>query len=163
MMTNVRGTPSYTTSRDTEIDWQRRNVKQLSSKCCISARPLPSADNAWLKIFNMKPSNVPLSSSEKDFLLQGIKSRKVRERFNFFIERVIFLKAFYGVSLWKQRLDGRETYDYRKLRISFGVDQGHCEVQLGRTRWENSDNHIDAYLTSYHTLRRRDLLCSLKS
>lgn len=56
----------------------------------------------------MKPSNVPLSSSEKVFLLQGIKSRK--------------------------RLDGRETYDYRKLRISFGVDRGHCEVQLGRTR-----------------------------
>ena len=34
-----------------------------------------------------------------------------------------------------QRLDGRETYDYRKLRISFGVDRGHCEVQLGRTRY----------------------------
>lgn len=36
---------------------------------------------------------------------------------------------------YKQRIDGRETYDYRKLRISFGVDRGHCEVQLGRTRY----------------------------
>ncbi|CAH3039177.1 unnamed protein product [Porites lobata] len=57
---------------------------------------------------SMKSANVPLSSCEKEFLLQGVRSRK--------------------------RLDGRETYDYRKIRISFGVDRGHCEVQLGRTR-----------------------------
>ncbi|KAJ7357635.1 Exosome complex component RRP45 [Desmophyllum pertusum] len=56
----------------------------------------------------MKSASVPLSSCERDFLLQSIRSRK--------------------------RLDGRETYDYRKLKISFGVDRGHCEVQLGRTR-----------------------------
>lgn len=56
----------------------------------------------------MKSGIVPLASCERDFLLQTIRSRK--------------------------RLDGRETYDYRKLRIAFGVDRGHCEVQLGRTR-----------------------------
>ncbi|XP_068718992.1 exosome complex component RRP45-like isoform X1 [Montipora capricornis] len=56
----------------------------------------------------MKSGSVPFSSSEREFLLQGIKSRK--------------------------RLDGRETYDFRKIQISFGVDRGHCEVQLGRTR-----------------------------
>ncbi|CAB4026742.1 Exosome complex component RRP45, partial [Paramuricea clavata] len=33
-----------------------------------------------------------------------------------------------------KRMDRRHTYDYRKLQISFGVDRGHCEVQLGKTR-----------------------------
>lgn len=42
----------------------------------------------------------------------------------------------------KQRLDGRETYDYRKLRISFGVDRGHCEVQLGRTRYGKAFHYM---------------------
>ncbi|XP_027059880.1 exosome complex component RRP45-like [Pocillopora damicornis] len=56
----------------------------------------------------MKASSVPFSTCERDFLLEGIKSRK--------------------------RIDGREAYDYRKLRILFGVDRGHCEVQLGETR-----------------------------
>ncbi|EDO40802.1 predicted protein, partial [Nematostella vectensis] len=32
------------------------------------------------------------------------------------------------------RLDGRGIYDYRKLRIAFSVERGHCEVQLGKTR-----------------------------
>lgn len=34
-----------------------------------------------------------------------------------------------------QRLDGRQTYDYRKIKITFGTDYGCCFVDLGRTRW----------------------------
>ncbi|XP_015421457.1 PREDICTED: exosome complex component RRP45 isoform X2 [Myotis davidii] len=33
-----------------------------------------------------------------------------------------------------QRLDGRQTYDYRSIRISFGADYGCCVVELGKTR-----------------------------
>uniref|UniRef100_A0A3Q4HSB5 Exosome complex component RRP45 n=1 Tax=Neolamprologus brichardi TaxID=32507 RepID=A0A3Q4HSB5_NEOBR len=32
------------------------------------------------------------------------------------------------------RLDGRQTYDYRKIKISFGTDYGCCFVDLGQTR-----------------------------
>lgn len=34
-----------------------------------------------------------------------------------------------------QRLDGRQTYDYRRIKISFGADYGCCFVELGETRW----------------------------
>ncbi|XP_003221849.2 exosome complex component RRP45 [Anolis carolinensis] len=50
----------------------------------------------------------PLSNCEKRFLLKAIEERK--------------------------RLDGRECYDYRNLRISFGSDYGCCIVELGKTR-----------------------------
>ncbi|KAM3832010.1 exosome complex component RRP45 isoform 1-T1 [Vipera latastei] len=50
----------------------------------------------------------PLSNCEKRFLLRAIEERK--------------------------RLDGRQCYDYRNLRISFGVDYGCCIVELGKTR-----------------------------
>ncbi|XP_027709452.1 exosome complex component RRP45 isoform X2 [Vombatus ursinus] len=33
-----------------------------------------------------------------------------------------------------ERLDGRQTYDYRNIRISFGADYGCCVVELGKTR-----------------------------
>ena len=33
-----------------------------------------------------------------------------------------------------QRLDGRQTYDYRRIKISFGADYGCCFVELGETR-----------------------------
>ena len=33
-----------------------------------------------------------------------------------------------------QRLDGRQTYDYRKMKIKFGTDYGCCFVDLGKTR-----------------------------
>ncbi|KFP08106.1 Exosome complex component RRP45, partial [Calypte anna] len=33
-----------------------------------------------------------------------------------------------------QRLDGRQCYDYRNVRISFGADYGCCIVELGKTR-----------------------------
>ncbi|KAK2176217.1 hypothetical protein NP493_675g02001 [Ridgeia piscesae] len=33
-----------------------------------------------------------------------------------------------------QRLDGRGTYDYRKITITFGIDRGCCHVQIGDTR-----------------------------
>nr|XP_034969359.1 exosome complex component RRP45 isoform X1 [Zootoca vivipara] len=50
----------------------------------------------------------PLSNCEKRFLLRAIEERK--------------------------RLDGRQCYDYRNLRISFGTDYGCCIVELGKTR-----------------------------
>nr|XP_033794231.1 exosome complex component RRP45 isoform X1 [Geotrypetes seraphini] len=50
----------------------------------------------------------PLSNCEKSFLLKAIQEGK--------------------------RLDGRETYDYRNVKISFGTDYGCCIVELGKTR-----------------------------
>ncbi|KAM6429142.1 exosome complex component RRP45 [Rhynochetos jubatus] len=50
----------------------------------------------------------PLSNCERRFLLRAIEERK--------------------------RLDGRQCYDYRNVRISFGVDYGCCVVELGKTR-----------------------------
>ncbi|EAX05249.1 exosome component 9, isoform CRA_c [Homo sapiens] len=38
------------------------------------------------------------------------------------------------MNLCLQRLDGRQTYDYRNIRISFGTDYGCCIVELGKTR-----------------------------
>ena len=46
------------------------------------------------------------------------------------VEREFVLKAIGE----RQRLDGREVYDYRQTRISFGVQRGCCTVELGRTR-----------------------------
>ncbi|EHB13021.1 Exosome complex exonuclease RRP45 [Heterocephalus glaber] len=34
----------------------------------------------------------------------------------------------------KKQLDGRQTYDYRNIKISFGTDYGCCIVELGKTR-----------------------------
>ncbi|KAL4843259.1 hypothetical protein H8958_008363 [Nasalis larvatus] len=50
----------------------------------------------------------PLSNCERRFLLRAIEEKK--------------------------RLDGRQTYDYRNIRISFGTDYGCCMVELGKTR-----------------------------
>ncbi|XP_076001308.1 exosome complex component RRP45 isoform X2 [Genypterus blacodes] len=38
------------------------------------------------------------------------------------------------VLLLNLRLDGRQAYDYRKIKISFGADYGCCFVDLGKTR-----------------------------
>ncbi|KAF4071558.1 hypothetical protein AMELA_G00274720 [Ameiurus melas] len=45
-------------------------------------------------------------------------------------ERVFLLKSIEA----KKRLDGRQTYDYRNLKITFGTDFGCCTVCLGKTR-----------------------------
>ncbi|XP_059407456.1 exosome complex component RRP45 [Carassius carassius] len=45
-------------------------------------------------------------------------------------ERLFLLKAIEQ----KKRLDGRQTYDYRNIKISFGADYGCCSVELGKTR-----------------------------
>ncbi|KAM8939494.1 exosome complex component RRP45 [Pelodytes ibericus] len=50
----------------------------------------------------------PLSNCERAFLLQAITEKK--------------------------RLDGRQTYDYRNIKITFGTDYGSCIVELGKTR-----------------------------
>lgn len=52
--------------------------------------------------------DTPLSNCERQFLLKAIEERK--------------------------RLDGRETYDYRNIKITFGVDYGFCMVDLGKTK-----------------------------
>ncbi|XP_029706151.1 exosome complex component RRP45 isoform X1 [Takifugu rubripes] len=52
--------------------------------------------------------DTPLSNSERDFLLKAIAEKK--------------------------RLDGRQTYDYRRIKVSFGADYGCCFVELGETR-----------------------------
>lgn len=52
--------------------------------------------------------DTPLSNCERDFLLKAIVEKK--------------------------RLDGRQTYDYRKIKITFGADYGCCFVDLGKTR-----------------------------
>ncbi|XP_041838420.1 exosome complex component RRP45 [Melanotaenia boesemani] len=52
--------------------------------------------------------DTPLSNCERDFLLKAIEEKK--------------------------RIDGRQTYDYRKIKISFGTDYGCCFVDLGQTR-----------------------------
>uniref|UniRef100_A0A3Q3W3G1 Exosome complex component RRP45 n=1 Tax=Mola mola TaxID=94237 RepID=A0A3Q3W3G1_MOLML len=52
--------------------------------------------------------DTPLSNCERDFLLKAIEEKK--------------------------RLDGRQTYDYRKMKIKFGTDYGCCFVDLGKTR-----------------------------
>ncbi|XP_065110694.1 exosome complex component RRP45 [Paramisgurnus dabryanus] len=45
-------------------------------------------------------------------------------------ERLFLLKAIEE----KKRLDGRQTYDYRNIKITFGTDYGCCIVELGKTR-----------------------------
>ncbi|XP_001513016.1 exosome complex component RRP45 [Ornithorhynchus anatinus] len=50
----------------------------------------------------------PLSNCERRFLLRAIEEKK--------------------------RLDGRQIYDYRNIKISFGTDYGCCIVELGKTR-----------------------------
>ncbi|KAM6362604.1 exosome complex component RRP45 isoform 3-T3 [Alca torda] len=50
----------------------------------------------------------PLSNCERRFILRAVEERK--------------------------RLDGRQCYDYRNVRISFGADYGCCIVELGKTR-----------------------------
>ncbi|GAA6067492.1 exosome complex component RRP45, partial [Tachysurus ichikawai] len=50
----------------------------------------------------------PLSNCERDFLLKSIQEKK--------------------------RLDGRQTYDYRNIKMTFGTDYGCCTVILGKTR-----------------------------
>ncbi|XP_072112202.1 exosome complex component RRP45 [Mobula birostris] len=50
----------------------------------------------------------PLSNCERQFILQAIAE--------------------------KQRLDGRQTYDYRNIKITFGTEFGCCIVELGKTR-----------------------------
>ncbi|XP_064918218.1 exosome complex component RRP45 isoform X1 [Columba livia] len=50
----------------------------------------------------------PISNCERRFILRAIEERK--------------------------RLDGRQCYDYRNVRISFGAEYGCCVVELGKTR-----------------------------
>ncbi|XP_078261741.1 exosome complex component RRP45 [Rhinoraja longicauda] len=50
----------------------------------------------------------PLSNCERQLILQAIADR--------------------------QRLDGRQTYDYRNIKITFGTEYGCCIVELGKTR-----------------------------
>ncbi|KAL5012734.1 hypothetical protein ScPMuIL_011285 [Solemya velum] len=52
--------------------------------------------------------DTPLSNCERDFIRKAITENL--------------------------RLDGRVPYDYRKIRVTFGIDRGSCQVELGQTR-----------------------------
>lgn len=54
----------------------------------------------------------------------------MREPFFSTCEREFILRAI-GTKL---RLDGRQPYDYRRWKITFGVERGCCQVELGKTR-----------------------------
>lgn len=47
---------------------------------------------------------------------------------------IVTLFLYQWDCLSPQRLDGRQTYDYRKIKITFGTDYGCCFVDLGKTR-----------------------------
>ncbi|XP_074651110.1 exosome complex component RRP45-like [Tubulanus polymorphus] len=51
---------------------------------------------------------VPLSNCERDFILRAVAEKK--------------------------RLDGRDAYSYRRIKISFGIEYGCCHVEIGNTR-----------------------------
>ncbi|KAL3880439.1 hypothetical protein ACJMK2_032676 [Sinanodonta woodiana] len=52
--------------------------------------------------------DTPLTNCEKDFVKKSIAENR--------------------------RVDGRQPYDTRKAKITFGVDRGSCQVELGQTR-----------------------------
>nr|ACH87550.1 exosome component 9 [Platynereis dumerilii] len=54
-----------------------------------------------------KMRDTPMSNCEKEFILDAISK--------------------------KMRLDGRGCYDYRRIKIQFGIDRGCCQVHLGKT------------------------------
>lgn len=56
----------------------------------------------------MKANTSPLATSQRQFILNAMKSG--------------------------QRLDGRDLYNYRPIKVQFGVEDGTAEVKLGATR-----------------------------
>jgi len=46
------------------------------------------------------------------------------------VEKEFILKAFGE----RKRLDGRQAYDARRVKIHFGIDSGCCFVDLGDTK-----------------------------
>ncbi|XP_052793293.1 exosome complex component RRP45-like isoform X2 [Mya arenaria] len=52
--------------------------------------------------------DIPLSNCERDFIKKAISE--------------------------KRRIDGRQAYDYRHMKISFGIERGCCQVEIGDTR-----------------------------
>lgn len=54
----------------------------------------------------------------------------MREPFFSTCERDFILRAIKA----KLRCDGRQPYDYRRWKITFGVERGCCQVELGKTR-----------------------------
>lgn len=52
--------------------------------------------------------DTPLSACERNFIIKALGDKK--------------------------RLDGRQPYDYRKVKITFGADRGCCKVNLGQTQ-----------------------------
>lgn len=75
--------------------------------------------------------DTPLSNSERDFLLKAIEEKKVRCAQLYSREG---MQIEISPNLFVQRLDGRQTYDYRRIKVSFGADYGCCFVELGETR-----------------------------
>uniref|UniRef100_A0A8B9JBC1 Exosome complex component RRP45 n=1 Tax=Astyanax mexicanus TaxID=7994 RepID=A0A8B9JBC1_ASTMX len=50
------------------------------------------------------------------------------------LEKNCYRKSYVWLIHMATRLDGRQTYDYRNIRITFGTDYGCCTVSLGKTR-----------------------------
>lgn len=69
------------------------------------------------------------------------RSKKKRSEFGWWMDIIHYVSIRLWVNskdaglLLAQRLDGRQTYDYRRIKISFGADYGCCFVELGETRW----------------------------
>ncbi|OBS70112.1 hypothetical protein A6R68_01351 [Neotoma lepida] len=99
----------------------------------------------------------PLSNCERRFLLRAIEEKKLQANvlswpvplsrkppafvsargvgYQDQTDQVATHKYVKGINdVCLQRLDGRQTYDYRNIRISFGTDYGCCIVELGKTR-----------------------------
>ncbi|KTG02976.1 hypothetical protein cypCar_00021861 [Cyprinus carpio] len=60
-------------------------------------------------------------------------------------ERLFLLKAIEE----KKRLDGRQTYDYRNIKITFGTDYGCCSVELGKTRYLVWQIRVDVHVLNH--------------
>lgn len=60
----------------------------------------------------------PLSIAERDFILEALRQ--------------------------DARLDGRTANQFRPLKISFGDEYGHVNLELGNTRYEKSQSSVVA-------------------
>lgn len=84
--------------------------------------------------------DTPLSNSVRDFVLKAIEEKKVRYAQLYSSEEGDAeevhreMQIEISPNLFVQRLDGRQTYDYRRIKVSFGADYGCCFVELGETR-----------------------------
>lgn len=85
--------------------------------------PIPQASGQYFTLASSFEPQAPLVFSGGDIGTQDQTHTVATHK---------YVKGINDVCL--QRLDGRQTYDYRNIRISFGTDYGCCIVELGKTR-----------------------------